>query len=157
MEEENVYFVVDLKTGERLAVFETEEEAVKSPVFLESNRDTGVIPYRKDFYLADLENDARHEAFVKVIEGWSFAARTYWARAYLALEEGNIGEMRAQEKLARDAERRASPETRLLAAVFGGDIGTPPEEAVEQGRNLPEDAIKQARAAVLACRPKKRA
>lgn len=75
------------------------------------------------------------------------AARYYWAAAYAAKERRDWAAMRAQ---AEQADKAASPDGVLLAAIFGGCARPAEERAVAQGRNLPADLVAQARKAVRA-------
>lgn len=76
-----------------------------------------------------------------------YAARYYWAKAYLAVATDNW--LRAVEmyRMARAAELVASPGAALLKAV----IDTPPanESAIAKGQNITPKFAKFARASIL--------
>ncbi len=137
------YLVMDNLTQDILGVFASMEEAIESAEYQSAAHPT--IVEQDD----QPEEQAKNEELVRRIQDWQEAAKFYWAQAFLAKEEKAWERMRACIKQAKDAERYASPESRLLASIFGGTIPEAPELAVKRGATLPDDAIKQARKAVL--------
>jgi hypothetical protein len=134
---------MDNLTQDVLGSFASLEEAIESAEYKSAAHPT--IIEQEDAE----EESSGNEELIRRVQSWQQAAKFYWSQAYLAREEKAWERMRACAKQAKDAERFASPEGRLLAAVFGGTIPEAPELAVKRGGTLPDDAVKQARQAVL--------
>lgn len=134
---------MDNLTQDVLGSFASLEEAIESAEYKSAAHPT--IIEQEDA----AEESSGNEELIRRIQAWQQAAKFYWAQAFLAREEKAWERMRACAKQAKDAERFASPEGRLLAAVFGGTIPEAPEPAVKRGATLPDESVKQARQAVI--------
>lgn len=136
---------MDNLTQDILGSFSSLEEAIESAEYKSAAHPT--VIEQKD---GDVAKECRdNEELIRRVQSWQQAAKFYWSQAYIAREEKAWTRMRACVKQAKEAERFASPEGRMLAAVFGGTIPESPELAVKRGATLPDDAVKQARQAVL--------
>jgi len=113
----------------------------------------GFIVDANDYQAQSWETYVRDGSIAKngedLTDQFRAAAKFHWAAAGLALIKNDFALMRTNAQQAQDAEQLASPDGKLLSAIFGA-AKAPQDRIVEQGAALSDSTIKNVREKVLA-------